>query len=142
MDFSTQKMCPRAQMPESGLRMFAQTLPALPVRQEWPVREVLAGAEGSYAEDWGYIRQLADGESPFCVRPVTGSHLFGSSIGRVLGLRQPHLPFRHQSWTILVDLRFSCLLFWWGTMSARTDLPVLDQADAAAAAANPLRARL
>ena len=80
MDFSARKMCPRARMPEFDLRMFAQTLPALPVRQEWPVREVLAGAEGfsgageiagaegfAGAEDWGYIRQVADGESPFCV---------------------------------------------------------------------------
>ena len=90
---------------------------------EWPVREVLAGAEGFSgagpegvarlrscveestgagefvgAEDWGYIRPVADGVSPFCVRPVTGSHLFGSSMGRVLGLRQPHLPFRHDTW--------------------------------------------
>ena len=43
---SARKMCPRAWMPEISLRMFVQTLPALPVRQEWPVREVLAGAEG------------------------------------------------------------------------------------------------
>ena len=161
--FSARKMCPRAWMPEIGLWMFAQTLPALPVRQEWPVREVLAGAEGFSgaspegvarlrgcteeftgagefvgAEDWGYIRPVADGESPFCVRPVTGSRLFGSSIGRVLGLRQPHLSCRHLSWTILGDLRFSCLLFWWGTMSAKMDLPVLDQAEAATAATNPL----
>ena len=82
MDFSARKMCPRARMPEFGLRMFAQTLPDLPVRQEWPVREVLA-------EDWGYIRQLADGESQFCVRSVTGSHLFGFPIGRVLAAVAP-----------------------------------------------------
>ena len=125
-------------MTEIGPRMFDQTLPALPVRQKWPVRKVLAGAEKFSVEDWGYIRQLVDGESPFCVRPVTGSHLFGSSMGCVLGLRQPYMPLRHLSWTILGDLRFSCLLFWWNTMSTRTDLPVPDQAEAAAAATNPL----
>ena len=35
MNFSARNMCPRARMPELGLWMFAQTLPALPVRQEW-----------------------------------------------------------------------------------------------------------
>ena len=25
---------------------------------------------------WGYINLVGDGDSPFCVRPVTGSHLF------------------------------------------------------------------
>ena len=126
-------------------------MPALPVRQEWPVREELAGAEGfvgsegfahakdfAGAEDWSYIKEVAGGESPFCAQPVTGSHLLGSPIGRVLGLGQPHLPFRHLSWTILDDLRFSCILFWWYTMSSGTDLPVVDQAGAAAAATNPL----
>ena len=122
MDFSAWKRCSRAWMPEIGLRMFAQTLPALPVRQEWPVREELAGVEGFFraspegvcakestgvgefvgAEDWGYTRPVADGESPFCVRPVTGSHLFRSHIGRVLGLWQLHLPFRHLSGQYLV----------------------------------------
>ena len=138
-------------MPEFGLRMFAQTLPALPVRQKWPVREALAGTEGfsgageiagaegfAGAEDWGYVRQVADDELPFCVRPVTGVHLFGSPIGYVLGLRQPHLPFRHLSWTILGDLHFSCLLVWWDMMSSGTDLPIVDQAGAAVAATNPL----
>ena len=33
-------------MPEIGLRIFAQTLPA-PFRQEWPVRKELAGEAGS-----------------------------------------------------------------------------------------------
>ena len=92
----------------------------LPARKDFPARalRVLCGCAaestgaGKFvgAENWGYIRPVADGESPFCVRPVTGSHLFGSSIGRVLGLRQLPLPFRHLSWTILGDLRFSCLL--------------------------------
>ena len=96
MDFSARKMCPRARMPQIGLRMFAQTLPALEVRQEWPVREELDSAEGFSGassegvvrlrgcaeestgagefvgtEDWGYMRPVADGESPSCVRPVT-----------------------------------------------------------------------
>ena len=58
MDFSARKMCPRAWMPDIGLRMFAQTLPALPVRQEWPVREVLAGVEGfSGASPEGVVRK-------------------------------------------------------------------------------------
>ena len=81
---------------------------------------------------------MAEDESPFRVRPVTGSHLVRSPIGRLFGLRQPHLPVRHLSWTILGDLRFSCLLFWWDTISARTDLPMLDQAEVATAATNPL----
>ena len=43
IDFSAWKMCSRAWMPKIGLQMFAQTLPALPVR---PGRGELAGAEG------------------------------------------------------------------------------------------------
>ena len=100
--------------------------------------ESISAEELVTAEDWGYIRPVTDDESPFCVRPVTGSHLFRSPIGRVLGLWLPHLPFRHLLWTILGGSRFSCLLFWWDMMSARTDLPMLDQAEAATAAAKPL----
>ena len=38
------------------------------------------GSEGfAGSEDWGYIRPGAGSESPFHDRPVTGSHLFGSS---------------------------------------------------------------
>ena len=48
--------------------------------------ESTGAGEFAGAEDWGYIRPVTDGESPFCVRPVTGSHLFRSPIGRVLGL--------------------------------------------------------
>ena len=51
MDFSAWKKCSRAWMPEIGLRMFAQTLPALLVWQEWPVREVLAGVEGFFRRE-------------------------------------------------------------------------------------------
>ena len=90
------------------------------------------------AEDWGYVSPVADGESPFCVRPVTGSHLFRDPIGHVLGLWQPHLPFRHLSGTKFGDLRFSCIMFWWNTMSSGTDLPVVDQAGAAVATTEPL----
>ena len=90
------------------------------------------------AEDWGCIRPVTDQKSPVCVRRVTGSHIFGSPIGRVLGLRQPHLPFRGMSWSILGDLRFSCLLVWWNMMSSGMDLPVVDQAGAATVATNPL----
>ena len=46
MYFSARSMCLQVWMPECGLQMFAQTLPALPVRQEWLVHEVLASAEG------------------------------------------------------------------------------------------------
>ena len=123
-------------MPGFGLKKCAPTLPAVPARREWLACEKLAGMEGvagtegfaseerfagmegfDSAEDWGYIKQVTGGESPFCVQPVTGSHLLGSPIGLVLGLRKPHLPARHPSWTILGDLRLSCLLFWWYTMS-------------------------
>ena len=34
-------------MPVIDLWMFAQTLPALPFRQEWLVRKEITGAEGS-----------------------------------------------------------------------------------------------
>ena len=90
MNFSVWKMFSRASMSEIGLRMVAQTLPALPVWQGWPVRKELASVEGFSGmstedvvqlrgcfeestgagefvgtEDWGYIRPVADGESPF-----------------------------------------------------------------------------
>ena len=81
-DFSTRKMCPRVQMPEIGCLLRHCLL----FRFGWSCRfgRSLPAREELSAEDWGYIWQLADGESPFCVRPVIGSHLFGSSIGRVL----------------------------------------------------------
>ena len=126
MDFSAQKMCSRTLMPGFGLQKFAGA-------------EGFADAEGfAGADDWSYIKPLAGGVSPFCVQPVNGSHLLGSPIGRVLGLRQPHLPFRHLSWAMLDDLRFSCILFWWYTMWSGTNLPVVDQAGAATAATNLL----
>ena len=85
MNFNVWKMYPRAWMPEIGLQMVVQTLPALPVRQGWPVQKELARVEGfsgtspedvaqrlrgcveGYtgagefvgAEDWGYIRPVA-----------------------------------------------------------------------------------
>ena len=42
-------------------------------------------SEFAGVEDWGYIRPTAVDEPPFCVRPVTGSHLFSPPLGRVLG---------------------------------------------------------
>ena len=58
MDFSAWTMCSRAWMPEIGLRMFAQTLPALP----WPVWKELSGAEGSSgASPEGVARWLRGG---------------------------------------------------------------------------------
>ena len=70
------------------------------------------GAEESAGvEDWGYTRPAAGDEPSFCVRPVTGSHLFSPPLGRVLSLWQPHLPFGYLSGTILGDLHFSCDLF-------------------------------
>ena len=81
-------------------------------------------------EDWGYIRPVADGESPFSVRPVR-SNLFRPTRGRALGLWQPRLSFRHLMWTSLGDIRLSCIRFWWDTMSSETNLPMADQAGAA-----------
>ena len=75
------------------------------------VTRLCSGAEGptgarlrGCAEDWGYIRPAADGESAFVVRPVTGSHLFRPTRGRALGLSQPPLPCRHLSGTSLGDI--------------------------------------
>ena len=97
--FSTGWMCFLAWINDSSLWMFVQTLP-LP-------REELTGAVGfpgaspeGVARMRGkvhrcgrYIRPAVVDEPPFCVRPVTGSHLFSPPLGRVLGLWQPHLPF-------------------------------------------------
>ena len=47
MDFKVSTMCSQAWMPVIDLWMFAQTLPALPFRQEWLVRKEITGAEGS-----------------------------------------------------------------------------------------------
>ena len=102
------------------------------------VEESTGVGEIARAEDRGYVRPVTDGELPVCVQPVTRSHLFGSPPRRVLGLLQPHLPFRDLSWTILGDFRFSCRLAWWNTMSSGMDFPVVDQAGAAPAAKNPL----
>ena len=41
--------------------------------------------ESAGVEDWAYIPPAVVDEPPFCVRPVTGSHLFGPPLGRVLG---------------------------------------------------------
>ena len=109
--FSARRMCFRALIPEFDLKKCALTLSVLPVRREWPGWEQPAGAEGvtgvegiageerfasgerfsgaegsDSSEDWGYIKQVTGGASPFCVQPVTGSHLLGSPIGCVLSL--------------------------------------------------------
>ena len=94
--------------------------------------------ESSGAEDGGYIRPDTREEPPFCVGSVTGSHLFGSPFGRVLGLWQPYLPFEYLSGTILGDHRFSCVLFWWDMMPSETKLPVAARARAAVATTEPL----
>ena len=162
MDFSARRTCPRVRTPECGLNMLARTLPT---RQECLVHEVPSGAvargcavarwrgcmvvcgcaeestgagEIACVQDQGYVRLVTDGESPVCVQPVTGSHLIGSPLRRVLGLLQPHLPSGGMSWTILGDFCFSCHLVWWNTMSSGVDLPVVDQAGAAPAATDPL----
>ena len=101
--------------------------PALLVRKELPVRE-----------DCGYIRPGAASESPFHDLPVTGSHLFGSAVCRVLGLWTPHLLFGLKPWTLVGDFRLSGDPGWWCTMQSGTGLPVVDQAEAASAARNPL----
>ena len=109
------------------LQEFTPMSTALPVRKELPVRE-----------DWGYIRPGAGSESPFHDRPVTGSHLFGSAVCRVLGLWKPRLLLGLRPWTLVGDLRLSCAPCWWCTMPSGTDLPAVDQAGAASAAGNPL----
>ena len=94
--------------------------------------------KSSDAEDGGYIRSATGEEPSFCVRLVTGSHLFGSPFGHVLGLWQPHLPFEYISGTILGDHCFSCVLFWWDMMSSETKLPAAARTRAAVATTEPL----
>ena len=69
---------------------------------------------------------------------MTGSHILGSAVCRVLGLWMPHLLFRLKPWTLVGDFRLSCDLCWWYTMQSRTALPMVDQAGPASAAGNPL----
>ena len=83
-------------MPRDCLQEFAPMSTALPVWKGLPVRE-----------DWGYIRPGAGSEWSFRDRPVTGSHLFGSAVCCVLGLRKPHLLFGLRPWTLVGDFRFS-----------------------------------
>ena len=99
----------------------------LPVRKDLPVRE-----------DCGYIRPRSASMSPFRDRPVTGSHLLGSDVCRVLRLWMPNLLFRLKPWTLVGDFRLSGDPCWWYTMQSGTALPVVDQAGAAYAAGNPL----
>ena len=56
-------------MSQACLQEFALMFTALPVWKDLPVRE-----------NWGYIRPGVGSESSFRVRPVTGSHLFGSAV--------------------------------------------------------------
>ena len=58
------------------------------------------------AEDSGYIRPDSVVESPVYVWSVTGSLLFGSSLRRARGLRQPPLPSQDPSWIVLVGFWF------------------------------------
>ena len=102
----------RALMSRDCLQEFAPMSTALPVRKELPVRE-----------DWGYIRPGAGSESPFHDRPVTGSHLFGSAVCRVLGLWKPHLLFGLRPWTLVGDFIFSYNQCCRYTMPFGTDLP-------------------
>ena len=100
MDFSTRWMCFQAWITDSRLWMLVQTLP-LP-REELPSVVGFPGAspEGvarlhgkvhrhrrvfGGEEDWGYITPAAVDGPPFCVRPVTGSHLFSPPLGSILG---------------------------------------------------------
>ena len=69
-------------------------------------------------EDLGYIRPVTDGESPVCVQPVTGSHLFGSRLRRVLGLTAAAHAFPRP----VMDYTFSCRLVWWNMVSSGVDL--------------------
>ena len=97
--------------------------PGLPVRKDLPVRE-----------DCGYMRPGAASKSPFCYRPVTGSHLLGSAVCRVLGLWMLHLLFGLKPWTLVGDFRLSCdpccgtlcspgRPYLWGTKLARPRRP-------------------
>ena len=154
------KMCPWAGRPEIGW-WFGHLLPfwfgrggrfgrKLPVWRDFPARaprmwrncavaQLHCCAEGSpaqlrgCAEDWSYISPVAEGESPFGVRPVTESHLFRPARGRALGLWLPRLPFRHLSGTSRGDIRL-----WWDTMSSDTNLLIADQAGAAVATSEVL----
>ena len=105
----------------------------LPIRNRLPAWKRLP-----VREDWDYIRPGAGSESPFRDRPVTGSHLFGSAVCCVLGWWKPHLLFGFRPWTLVGDLWLSCDQCCWHTMLSGTNLPVMDQAEAASAARSPL----
>ena len=104
-----------------------------PMSPSLPVRKDLLFREGC-----GYIRPGAASMSPFHVRPVTGSHLLGSAVCRVLGLWMPHLLFGLKPWTLVGDFRLSGDPCWWHTMQSGTALPVVDQDGMASAAGNPV----
>ena len=80
-------------------------------------------------EECGFVKTGAAIESPFHDRPVTGSHLVGSSVCRVLGLWMPHLHvlFGLKPWTLVGDFHLSCKPCWWYTMQSGTALPVVDE---------------
>ena len=103
-----------------------------------PVWEDLPREDLPVREDCDYIKTGAVIESPFRDRPVTGSHLLGSAVCRVLGLWMPHLLFGLKPWTLVGDFHLSCEPCWWYTMQSGMALPVVDQAGAASAAGNPL----
>ena len=56
---------------------------------------------------------------------MTGSHLFGSSVCRVIGLWEPRLLLGLRPWTLVGDLRSFCDPCWLGIMSSGMGLPAV-----------------
>ena len=89
-------------------------------------------------EDWGYIRTGVGSAPLLRDQLVTGSHPFVSPICRVIGLWEPRMLLGLGPWTIVVDLRTFCALWWLCIMPSGTDLPDTEHAEVDSAAEDPL----
>ena len=74
-------------------------------------------------EEWGYISAGVGSTTPFQDQLVTGSHLFGSPVCRVIRLWEPCMLLGLRPWTISVDLRTFCALWWLCIMPSGTGMP-------------------
>ena len=69
---------------------------------------------------------------------MTGSHLYVSSVCRVIRLWEPRLLLELRPWTLVGDLRTFCAPWWLCIMPSGTGLPDAEQARVKSAAGNPL----
>ena len=84
-------------------------------------------------EDCGYISAGIGSATPLRDRLVTGSHLFVFPVCRVIGLWEPRMLLGLRPWTIVVDLRTFCALWWLCIMLFDTE-----QAEVDSTAVDPL----